>query len=185
MIYQLPDVAMNPRQKVLDIISRPAYLLGNYSAEEALERAKELLGLVELDLSLGNKFPGQLSGGQKQRVCIARALAVDPEVIICDEITSALDPLVAQGILKLLRTTQEKLGVSYIFITHDISLVRAIADDVVVMRHGRVVEQGAKQAIFSPPFDDYTHLLISSTPVTKAGWLESVIKERRIEAAGH
>jgi peptide/nickel transport system ATP-binding protein len=185
MIYQTPDVAMNPRQTVLDIISRPAYLLGNYSADESVERAQELLGLVELDLSLGNKFPGQLSGGQKQRVCIARALAVDPEVIICDEITSALDPLVTQGILRLLLTTQEKLGVSYIFITHDISLVRAIADDVVVMRHGRVVEQGTKQAIFTPPFDDYTHLLISSTPVTKAGWLESVIKERRIEAAGH
>jgi peptide/nickel transport system ATP-binding protein len=185
MIYQLPDVAMNPRQKVLDIISRPAYLLGNYSADEAVEWARELLGLVELDPSLGNKFPGQLSGGQKQRVCIARALAVNPEVIICDEITSALDPLVAQGILKLLQATQVKLGVSYIFITHDISLVRAIADEVVVMRHGRVVEQGTKQTIFTPPFEDYTHLLISSTPVTEAGWLESVIRERRIEAAGH
>jgi peptide/nickel transport system ATP-binding protein len=185
MIYQLPDVAMNPRQTVLDIISRPAYLLGNYSAAEAVEWAQELLRLVELDLSLANKYPGQLSGGQKQRVCIARALAVNPEVIICDEITSALDPLVAEGILKLLLATQEKLGVSYIFITHDISLVRAIADDVVVMRHGRVVEQGTKQAIFTPPFDDYTHLLISSTPVTRAGWLEGVIKERRIEAAGH
>jgi peptide/nickel transport system ATP-binding protein len=185
MIYQLPDVAMNPRQTVLEIISRPAYLLGNYSAGGALDWARELLGLVELDPSLGSKFPGQLSGGQKQRVCIARALAVNPDVIICDEITSALDPLVAQGILKLLKATQQKLGVSYIFITHDISLVRAIADDVVVMRHGRVVEQGTKQAVFTPPFNDYTHLLISSTPVTKAGWLESVIRERRIEAAGH
>jgi peptide/nickel transport system ATP-binding protein len=185
MIYQTPDVAMNPRQSVLDIISRPAFLLGHYSADDALKRARELLDLVELDQSLGNKFPGQLSGGQKQRVCIARALAVNPEVIICDEITSALDPLVAQGILKLLLDTQGEMGVSYVFITHDIGLVRAIADDVVVMRHGQVVEQGTKEAIFKPPFDDYTHLLISSTPVTEAGWLEKIIKERRIEAAGH
>ena len=185
MIYQLPDVAMNPRQTILDIISRPAFLLGNYSKHEAGERARELLGLVELDQSLGNKFPGQLSGGQKQRVCIARALAVNPDVIICDEITSALDPLVAHGILSLLLDTQEKFGVSYIFITHDIGLVRAIADDVVVMRHGRVVEQASKQDIFKPPYHDYTHLLISSTPDTEAGWLENVISERRIEAAGH
>ena len=118
-------------------------------------------------------------------MCIARALAADPEVVICDEITSALDPLVAEGILQLLANTQAALGVAYIFITHDIGLVRTVADDVVVMRQGRVVEQGPRPEIFAPPFDDYTHLLITSTPVTEAGWLERVISERRIEAAGN
>ena len=148
-------------------------------------RARELLEMVELSVSLGESFPGQLSGGQKQRVCIARALAADPEIIICDEITSALDPLVAEGIIKLLARTQDAIGVSYIFITHDIGLVRSVADDVVVMREGRVVEQGPRADIFTPPYDDYTHLLISSTPITAPGWLEQVVAARRTEAAGH
>ena len=185
LIYQMPDIAMNPRQRVFDIVGRAAFRLAGLSKREAYTRTRELLDMVELNVSLGESFPGQLSGGQKQRVCIARALAADPEIIICDEITSALDPLVAEGIMELLARTQDAVGVSYIFITHDIGLVRSVADDVVVMREGRVVEQGPRVDLFAPPHDDYTHLLISSTPVTAPGWLEQVVAARRIEAAGH
>ena len=134
---------------------------------------------------MANRYPNQLSGGQKQRVCIARALAAEPEMVICDEVTSALDPLVADSIIELLLRIQQKLGVSYIFITHDMAMVRSIADDVVVMQGGRVVEQGAKTDIFTPPYADYTHLLILSTPEMQIGWLERVLEERRMEAAGN
>lgn len=185
MIYQLPDVAMNPRQSIGEIIGRAARVFLGLSKAASLSRAAELLGMVDLSPELIERYPAQLSGGQKQRVCIARALAADPELIICDEVTSALDPLVADGILDLLMRLQEQLGVSYIFITHDMGMVRAIADDVVVMQHGRISEQGRKEAVFSPPFADYTHLLISSTPEISEGWLERAISERQMAAAGH
>lgn len=185
MIYQLPDVAMNPRQSIGEIIGRAAQVFLGLSGTASRARAAELLDLVDLQPELIDRYPGQLSGGQKQRVCIARALAADPELIICDEVTSALDPLVADGILDLLMRLQEKLGVSYIFITHDMGMVRAIADDVVVMQHGRISEQGRKDAVFSPPYADYTHLLISSTPEISEGWLERAISERKMAAGGH
>ena len=161
LIYQLPDVALNPRQTIGEIIGRPAEIFCGMSKQAGLERARELLELVELPAELVERYPNQLSGGQKQRICIARALAAEPTVIICDEVTSALDPLVADGIVSLLLRLQKELHVSYIFITHDMSMVRAIADDVVVMQNGRVVEQGPKSEIFTPPWDDYTHLLMA------------------------
>ncbi len=185
MIYQLPDVAMNPRQSIGEIIGRAAQVFLGLSKTASLLRAAELLSMVDLPAELIDRYPAQLSGGQKQRVCIARALAADPQLIICDEVTSALDPLVADGILDLLMRLQAQLGVSYIFITHDMGMVRAIADDVVVMQQGRVVEGGRKDAIFSPPFAEYTHLLISSTPETAEGWLERAIADRPMAAAGN
>lgn len=185
LIYQLPDVAMNPRQTVAEIVGRPAEVFCGMTRQAARARARDLLALVDLAPDLADRYPGQLSGGQKQRVCIARALAAEPEVIICDEVTSALDPLVADGIVELLLRLQRELGVSYIFITHDMAMVRAIADDVVVMQNGKVVEQGPKDSVFAPPWDDYTHLLISSTPEMRTDWLERVLSERRMEAAGN
>jgi peptide/nickel transport system ATP-binding protein len=185
LIYQQPDVAMNPRQTISEIVGRPAQVFVKMTKSASVERAKELLELVDLKPELADRYPGQLSGGQKQRVCIARALAADPELIICDEVTSALDPLVADEIIKLLLRLQSRLGVSYIFITHDMGMVRSIADDVVVMQNGKIVEQGAKKEIFAPPFADYTHLLISSTPKTEEGWLEQVIASRRMASAGN
>jgi peptide/nickel transport system ATP-binding protein len=185
IIYQLPDVAMNPRQSIGEIIGRPAQVFLGLSKSASHARAKELLEVVDLPPEMIDRFPNQLSGGQKQRVCIARALAAEPETVICDEVTSALDPLVAKGITELLLRLQRKLGVSYIFITHDMAMVRAIANDVVVMQNGRVVEQGPKDTIFEPPHADYTHLLISSTPELKTGWLEKVLQERRMDAAGN
>lgn len=185
LIYQQPDVAMNPRQSISEIIGRPAQIFNGMSKSEANKRVKELLIMVDLDPDLMDRYPGQLSGGQKQRVCIARALAAEPELIICDEVTSALDPLVADGIIQLLLRLQTQLGLSYIFITHDMGMVESIADDVVVMQNGKIVEKGAKSDIFAPPYADYTHLLITSTPKTEEGWLEQVLADRRMDSAGN
>jgi len=109
---------------------------------------------------------------------IARALAADPQLIICDEVTSALDQLVAEGVLKLLNRIQQQLGVAYLFITHDVATVRAIADEVVVMQRGRVVDQGSRSAIFTPPYQDYTGLLFSSEPEMDPDWLDHLLAER-------
>lgn len=176
MIYQMADTAMNPRQTVGEIIGRPVEFYTGKRGKEADARVKELLEMIELDESFMDRLPGELSGGQKQRVCIARALAAEPELIICDEVTSALDQIVQEGILKLLMHLQEELGVSYIFITHDIATVRAISDEVVVMYQGEVVEQGGKQEIFDEPHPPYTELLLASVPEMEIGWLEKTIE---------
>jgi len=131
--------------------------------------------------TFGHRFPGELSGGQKQRIGIARALAADPEFIICDEVTSALDQLVAEGILRLLDRLQTELGLAYMFITHDLATVRAIADEVVVMQHGKVVEQGPKVEMFQPPHHSYTDLLLSSVPEMDPDWLTQLLDERARE----
>ena len=176
MIYQMADTAMNPRQTVGEIIGRPVEFYTGKRGKETQRRVIELLEMIELDESFLDRLPGELSGGQKQRICIARALAAEPELIICDEVTSALDQIVQEGILKLLMHLQEELGVSYIFITHDIATVRAISDEVVVMYQGEVVEQGGKKAIFEPPHPAYTELLLASVPEMEIGWLEKTIE---------
>ena len=176
MIYQMADTAMNPRHTVREIIGRPVEFYTGQRGKAVDARVKELLNLIELDESFMDRLPGELSGGQKQRICIARALAADPELIICDEVTSALDQIVQEGILKLLMSIQEELGVSYIFITHDIATVRAISDEVVVMYQGEVVEQGSKEEIFQPPHPAYTELLLASVPEMEAGWLEKTVQ---------
>ena len=175
MIYQSADTAMNPRQTVGEIIGRPVEFYTGKRGKAARERVTELLEMIELDESFLDRLPGELSGGQKQRICIARALAAEPELIICDEVTSALDQIVQEGILKLLMNLQETLDVSYVFITHDIATVRAISDEVVVMYQGEVVEQGGKEAIFQPPHPAYTELLLASVPEMEVGWLEKTI----------
>ena len=179
MIYQMPDTALNPRQRIREIIGRPlAFYLGLKGADRE-DRVKELLTMIELEpADFIDRFPGELSGGQKQRICLARALAAEPELIICDEVTSALDQLVAEEILKLLQRLQNELQVSYMFITHDLATVKAIADEVVVMLQGEVVEQGDKQDIFTPPHHEYTELLLSSVPEMDPDWLEKLLAER-------
>ena len=185
MIYQMPDVALNPRQRVGDIIGRPLEFYFGKGRGERRDRVAELLSLIELKPEFAERYPAELSGGQKQRVCIARALAAAPDLIICDEVTSALDPLVADGILKLLLRIQEETQVSYLFITHDLATVKAIAHAIVVMYRGRVVEQGPKHEVLTPPHDDYTDLLLKSVPEMEVGWLEQVLESRRMAAAGH
>ncbi|MFF0946138.1 ABC transporter ATP-binding protein [Rhizobium leguminosarum] len=185
LIYQMADTAMNPRQTVRDIIGRPLTFYYGLRGAEKTARVKELLDQIEMGKGFVDRYPAELSGGQKQRVAIARALAAKPELILCDEPTSALDPLVAEGILKLLLRLQEEEQLSYVFITHDIAIVRAIADSVAVMHRGKLVRFGPKSKALSPPFDDYTDLLLKSVPEMEIGWLERVLATRRMESAGN
>ena len=181
MIYQMADTAMNPRQTVRDIIGRPLEFYLGMQGREKANRVLELLEMIELEGSFLERLPSELSGGQKQRICIARALAAAPDFIICDEVTSALDQIVQEGILTLLLRLQKELGLTYLFITHDISTVNAIADQVVVMNQGLVVEQGSKTAVFKPPFPDYTELLLSSVPEMDPDWLTKLSAKRKRE----
>ena len=185
MIYQMADTAMNPRQMVGTIIGRPLEFYFGLRGREKRKRIAELLEQIEMGDGFIDRYPAELSGGQKQRVCIARSLAAKPKIIICDEVTSALDPLVADGILKLLLRLQKNEGVAFLFITHDLATVRAIADSIAVMYQGKVVRYGPKSEVLSPPFDDYTDLLLSSVPEMKLGWLEEVIEHRRMQSAGN
>ncbi|MCA8880427.1 MAG: ABC transporter ATP-binding protein [Rhodobacteraceae bacterium] len=185
MIYQMADTALNPRLRIGEIIGRPARFYGGLRGVKLKNRVDELLGLIELEPSkFYSRFPPELSGGQKQRIGIARALAAEPRFIICDEVTSALDQLVAEGILKLLDRLQKELGLAYMFITHDLATVRAIADEVVVMQRGRVVEQGPKDEMFQPPHHPYTDLLLSSVPEMDPNWLTALLEERGVDNVG-
>lgn len=175
MIYQLPDTSLNPRQRIREIIGRPVQFYRGLKGEELETRLRELLSMTELDADFLERFPHELSGGQKQRVGIARALAADPDLIICDEVTSALDQLVGEQILNLLLKLQKEIGMSYLFITHDLGTVDAIADQVVVMRHGRVVEQGSRKSVFSPPYQEYTRKLLDSVPEMDPRWLDRIL----------
>jgi len=180
MIYQMPDTALNPRQRVRDVIGRPLAFYFGMKGKEREDRIRELLEMIELSpKKYKDRYPGELSGGEKQRVCIARALAAKPEMIICDEVTSALDQLVAEEILKLLQDLQNELHVSYLFITHDLATVKAISDEIVVMLQGKIVEQGVKKDVLTPPHHGYTDLLLSSVPEMDPDWLDGVLAERK------
>ena len=179
MIYQMPDTALNPRRRVRDILGRPLeHQLGLRGAERD-RRILELLKMIEMDERFLDRLPSELSGGQKQRVCIARALAVNPDLIICDEVTSALDQIVAEEILKLLLRLQRELNVSYLYITHDLATVKAIADEIVVMYQGHVVQSGSKTQVLTPPHHEYTDKLLSSVPEMDPDWLEGVLAKRQ------
>ncbi|MGB1236153.1 MAG: ABC transporter ATP-binding protein, partial [Planktomarina sp.] len=185
MIYQMADTALNPRSRIGEIIGRPVQFYSGLTGAAKRKRVEQLLEQIELEPSQYiDRLPSELSGGQKQRIGIARALAAEPKFIICDEVTSALDQLVAEGILKLLSQLQDKLGLSYMFITHDLATVRAISDEVVVMKDGRVVEQGPKAEMFQPPHHPYTDLLLSSVPEMDPDWLTNLLKERGVDNIG-
>ena len=174
MKFLSQDFDLMPYTTVFENVSQ---YLSVFEPEELKRRTQELLEMIELDESFIDRLPGEMSGGQKQRICIARALAAEPELIICDEVTSALDQIVQEGILKLLLKLQKDLGVSYIFITHDIATVQAISDEIVVMFQGKVVEQGLKTKIMEPPYPDYTQLLLSSVPEMDPDWLSNLLKD--------
>ena len=179
MIFQMPDVALNPRQKVRKILGRPLDFYFKMGGTEREQKILQLLEMIELPKRYIERYPAELSGGEKQRICIARALAAKPEMIICDEVTSALDQLVAEEILKLLQNLQNDLGVSYLFITHDLATVKAIADEIVVMLQGRIVEQGPKRKVLDPPWHEYTELLLSSVPEMDPDWLDNLLAKRQ------
>ena len=179
MIYQMPDTALNPKQQVRSIIGRPLTFYLGLTGAEREKKMQSLLDMIELTPDFADRIPSELSGGQKQRICIARALAASPELIICDEVTSALDQLVAEEILKLLQRLQDDLNVTYLFITHDLATVKAIADEIVVMLEGRIVEFGPKAEVLRPPHHEYTDLLLSSVPEMDPDWLDNVLENRK------
>ena len=184
MIHQMPDTALNPRHRVRDVIGRPLEFFLGLRGRTKERRIRELLDQIELEPDrFIDRLPAELSGGQKQRVCIARALAAEPDFVICDEVTSALDQLVAEGILRLLDRLQREMGLTYMFITHDLATVRSIADEVVVMLGGRIVEQGPKDEVLAPPHHRYTEILLSSVPEMDPDWLDRRLATRR-EATG-
>ncbi|MFN4141854.1 ABC transporter ATP-binding protein [Aestuariivirga sp.] len=178
MIYQSADTSLNPRQTIRDIIGRPVEFYRGIKGAACDRRVAELLDAIELNESYIDRLPTELSGGQKQRISIARALAAEPEIIICDEVTSALDQIVQEEILKLLMKLQRETNVSYLFITHDIATVRAISDEIVVMHQGRVVQQGPKTQVLNPPYPAYTELLLSSVPQMDPDWLTNLLAQR-------
>ncbi|WP_027053639.1 ABC transporter ATP-binding protein [Mesorhizobium erdmanii] len=178
LVHQMPDTSLNPRHRVREVLGRPLSFYHGLMGRLRTARIIELLEQIELDPTFLDRFPEELSGGQKQRLCIARALAAKADLIICDEVTSALDQSVAQGILRLLMDLQKNLRVSYLFITHDLQTVRAIADEVVVMNQGRIVEQGPKDEFFAPPHHPYTQLLLTSVPQMDPDWLDSIRETR-------
>ena len=177
--FQMADVALNPRQKIEKILGRPMQFYKKLSKKETRYEVEKLLGRVELPTEFSNRYPTELSGGQRQRVNLARALAAEPKLIICDEITSALDTIVAQQILDLLQSLQEELGLSYLFITHNIATVAQISKKIAVMREGKIIEQGFVEDVLTPPCHEYTQLLLNSVPEMRTDWLDGAVIERR------
>ena len=173
IVFQNADTALNPSRTIADILARPMCFYHGLRGAAAQKRMLELLDLVKLPASIAKRQPGGLSGGQKQRVNLARALAAEPALILCYEVTSALDTVVGAAILDLLAELRRELGVSYMFISHDISTVRAICDDVVVLYGGQCVEAGQRDVLEAPPYHPYTGLLVDSVPALQPGWLDA------------
>lgn len=182
LIPQMADTALNPKQTVKEILSRPLEFYGGVPRSEQSQRISELLAMIELRDEYALRYPRELSGGEKQRVSIARALAADPDILLCDEVTSALDQLVARDILALLKNLQERIDTAFVFISHDMNVIKAIADDVVVMKGGEIVENGYRDDVMSPPHHPYTELLLSSVPQMDPGWLDGLLAQRGIRA---
>jgi peptide/nickel transport system ATP-binding protein len=172
IVFQNADTALNPAHTVGRVLGRPLQFYHGLRGPARDARVTELLDLVKLPADVATRRCGELSGGQKQRINLARALAAEPDLILCDEVTSALDTVVGAAILELMAELRERLGVSYLFISHDISTVRAICDDVIVLYDGCKVEEGSKDNFRAPPFHPYTELLIASVPELERGWLE-------------
>jgi peptide/nickel transport system ATP-binding protein len=173
IVFQHADTALNPAKSIEDILGRPLTFYHGMKGKARDARIDELLDLVHLPRSLRQRVPGELSGGQKQRVNFARALAAEPMLILCDEITSALDTVVAAAVIDLLKELQRELGLSYLFISHDLSVVEAICDEIIVMYRGRKVEE-ITPARLNAPEHPYTRLLFSSVPKLDPTWLDSL-----------
>jgi peptide/nickel transport system ATP-binding protein len=176
-IFQNPYGSLNPRRTIGQLIEQPLQVFGTASGKEASRRAGEMLERVSLPVSYARRYPDQLSGGERQRVAIARALVCDPDVLICDEVTSALDVSVQAAIVELLGSLQRDLGLSMLFITHNLPLVRSIAQRVAVLRAGSVVELGDARQLLASPVDDYTRQLVADTPSLEMAAAEAGLRE--------
>jgi len=176
-VFQMAETALNPRHRIRQIIGRPLDFYLGLKGKKAEERIYELLDLVELPADFIDRFPRELSGGQLQRINFARALAAEPKLIICDEITSALDTLVSKAIIELLITIKRRLGVAYIFISHDLSTVAKLADSLAVMRYGEIIECDTTEKVLKPPYHEYTKCLLDSIPKLHTGWLDGRNKD--------
>ena len=181
-VFQMADTALNPRQRIDRILGRPLEFYLGLRGDAKRRRIGELLRMVELPEEFAGRFPEELSGGQKQRVNLARALAASPEVLLCDEVISALDTIVGANVIDLLKRLRRQTGVSFVFISHDLSTIASFADEIVVLYAGRVVEQGQTDRVLSPPYHPYTRLLIASVPELRTGWLEEAMETREARA---
>ncbi|MDT8326602.1 MAG: dipeptide ABC transporter ATP-binding protein [Roseovarius sp.] len=180
IVFQDPYGSLNPRQRIGAILQEPLVInRPDMPASERMAKAREMLGLVGLRPEHFDRYPHMFSGGQRQRIAIARALMLDPKVLVLDEPVSALDLSIQSAILNLLIDLQERLQLSYMFISHDLSVVRHVADEVIVMYLGRAVERGSKADIFAAPFHPYTKALLSATPQA-----DPTLHKTRIKLAG-
>jgi len=183
IVFQSADTALNPSHTIERILARPLQFYKGLQGDALRARIDELLDLVKLPRNLAQRLPGGLSGGQKQRVNLARALAADPDLILCDEVTSALDTVVAAAVLDLMADLRRALGVSYLFISHDLHTVRAVCDEIVVMRHGRKLAQVARADYERGPHHPYYEELARAVPELRRGWLDELDRQRPAVAA--
>ena len=180
IVFQMADTALNPSQTIEAILARPLVFYKGLRGPALQKRIRELLDLVKLPHSVASRLPGGLSGGQKQRVNLARALAADPDLILCDEVTSALDTVVGAAVLDLIAELRRELGVSYLFISHDLHTVRAVCDEIVVMKEGLKLAQVARADYDRGPHHPYYQLLERSVPELRRGWLDEMDTRRAV-----
>jgi len=183
IVFQMADTALNPRHKIASILGRPLEFFHGKAGAGLKPRIAELLDMVRLPRSFADRYPTELSGGQKQRINLARALAAEPDLVLCDEVTSALDAVVGAAIIDLLKELRRELGVAYMFISHDLSTVASFVDEIAVLYAGRLVEAGDTRSVLAPPRHPYSDLLVSSVPELRIGWLEDTAAMRATKAA--
>jgi ABC-type oligopeptide transport system ATPase subunit len=177
IVFQDPYDSLNPRMTVHQIVAEPLRIHSRSTRSVERSKVNELLELVGISPDMAERYPASFSGGQRQRISIARALALNPKLIVCDEAVSALDVSIQAQIINLLRDLQDELSLSYLFISHDLAVVRAVADSIVVMRGGQIVESGPADTVFENPATEYTQALMRAVPVAKVKPLHDVENE--------
>jgi ABC-type oligopeptide transport system ATPase subunit len=179
IVFQDPHSSLDPRMTVGDIVGEPLVVHRVSSRKERRARVRELLDVVGFDPSFTNRYPHEFSGGQRQRIGIARALALSPDLIVCDEPVSALDVSIQAQILNLLKDLQDQFGLTYLFIAHDLSVVRTMSDRIAVMNDGKIVEIGDAQYVHSQPREEYTQALLQAVPIPDPRKMKERKQERR------